>query len=245
MLAKRRVDLHIHSCLSPCADNEATPQAIVARAAACRLELIAISDHNSVKNFPALQKAAQGSGIQVLCAMEITSAEEVHVLAVFPGRSQGQAMEKVLARHLKGENDPAAFGEQIIIHPVTGRRSREKNYLLGAVELSLEKVVEEVRQRGGLAIASHIDREGFGVLGQLGMIPPGCRFDALEVSWRVPLSQARERFAPYRDRCFVTFSDAHFLPDIGRASSEMLLAEANFSEVATALKGEKGRAVTG
>ena len=69
-------DLHIHSCLSPCGDQDMTPNNIVNMALLKELELIALTDHNSCKNCPAIMKAAAGTGLVVLPGMELTTAEE-------------------------------------------------------------------------------------------------------------------------------------------------------------------------
>lgn len=61
-------DLHIHSCLSPCGDQDMTPKNIVNMALLKELELIALTDHNSCKNCPAIMKAAAGTGLVVLPA---------------------------------------------------------------------------------------------------------------------------------------------------------------------------------
>jgi len=45
-----RADLHIHTCLSPCAQREMVPTAIVKRAKAAGLDMIGICDHNSAEN---------------------------------------------------------------------------------------------------------------------------------------------------------------------------------------------------
>ena len=56
-------DFHIHSCLSPCGDNDMTPNNIVGMAAISGLEIIAITDHNTCRNAPAVLKAAEEAGI--------------------------------------------------------------------------------------------------------------------------------------------------------------------------------------
>ena len=76
-------DLHIHTALSPCADGEMTPPAIVHEAVMKGLGMIAICDHNSAANTEAVQKAAGGL-LTVIAGMEITTAEEVHVIGLFP-----------------------------------------------------------------------------------------------------------------------------------------------------------------
>ena len=78
-----KADMHIHTCLSPCADLEMSPRNIIKEAKKKGLDIIGICDHNSAENFPAVEKSANKEGIKVIGGIEITSREEVHVLALF------------------------------------------------------------------------------------------------------------------------------------------------------------------
>ena len=93
-----------------------------------------------------------------------------------------------------------------------------------------------IHKEGGVAIAAHIDRQAFGVIGQLGFIPPKVKFDALEVTFRVPLGAAKSRFPEYSQYCFITNSDAHYLNDIGKSFTQFRVAEPSFSAIARALR---------
>ena len=157
-----KADLHIHTCLSPCAEAEMTPEAIVATAASRGLDVIAICDHNSAENVRAVAAAAEGRTLTVMGGMEITSREEVHVLGLFDGSDAAalDALERIVYENLPGENDEATFGEQTVYGEDGSVVGRNTHLLIGATTLSLERVVEAIRDLGGVAIASHIDREG-------------------------------------------------------------------------------------
>jgi len=77
-----RADLHIHTCLSACAELDMTPPKIIRKAREKGLQIIAITDHNSAENIPAFN-ALKYEDIKVFAGMEITTSEEVHVLALF------------------------------------------------------------------------------------------------------------------------------------------------------------------
>ena len=55
-------DLHLHSCLSPCADDDMTPYNIAGMAMLLGLQLLALTDHNSAKNCPAFFSACREYG---------------------------------------------------------------------------------------------------------------------------------------------------------------------------------------
>ncbi|HDH01562.1 MAG TPA: TIGR00375 family protein, partial [Nitrospirae bacterium] len=42
---------------------------------------------------------------------------------------------------------------------------------------------------------------------------------------------------------WITSSDAHHVPDIGRAATEFVMKEASFEEIVLALSGKEGREV--
>ena len=92
-------DLHLHSCLSPCGDDDMTPANIVGMAAVMGLELIALTDHNSAKNCPAFLKMAEEYGILALPGMELTTEEEVHVVCLF-SELDAATIEKAKAQNM-------------------------------------------------------------------------------------------------------------------------------------------------
>lgn len=243
MLKSFRADLHIHTCLSPCGDLLMSPKKIIARALEHKLDIIAITDHNSAENTPAAMKAAAGSAVVVFPGMEVCTQEEVHILAIFENLASVLEFQQVIHAHLEGENKPELFGEQIIVNEDDEVEGYQKKFLLGATDLSLESVVRTIHRLNGVAIASHIDRESYSILGQLGFIPEKVNFEALELSTNITDEVAEKRFAIYSDCTFIRNSDAHFIDDIGRSSSTFFLEDPTFIELRRALRTEDGRSV--
>jgi hypothetical protein len=243
MLKEFRADLHIHTCLSPCGELSMSPGRIVNEAVRKRLDVIAICDHNSTENSAALMEAARGKALSVLPGLEITSREEVHICALFGGLEEALKMQALVYEHLEGENDEQAFGMQVVVDARGNVLGSNRRLLIGASGLSVEQVVGAIHARNGLAVASHIDRERFGIIGQLGFIPPQLALDALEISPHLTLRQAREKFREYERYPFLCSSDAHDLADIGAATTGLLLERASFEELKMALKGGQQRRV--
>lgn len=243
MLRTFKADLHVHTCLSPCADLEMSPRAIVTRALEKGIDLIGITDHNSSENVPALMKAAVGTGVTILPGMEATSKEEVHLLALFDSLSQAFSFQQTVYDHLPGENDQEAFGMQVVVNEESDVLGFNPRLLAGATELTTDQLVEAIHSLNGVVIASHIDRETFGIIGQLGFIPEGLPLDALELSPNTSLSEARRRFSNYAHLTFVSSSDAHYLRDIGKVTTLLLLAEPTARELKKAFVCEEGRRV--
>jgi len=243
MLRRFRADLHVHTCLSPCGDLEMSPIKITRQARERGIEIIAICDHNSLENAPAVMRAAKGLGPVVLPGMELCTKEEVHVLALFGRLSDAEAMQSIAYNHLSGRNDPAAFGLQVVSNERDEVLGFQDRLLIGALDLDLEEIVQDIHRLGGIAVASHIDRESFSVISQLGFIPASVFFDALEVSGNISRAEAGKRFAAYERYTFLRNSDAHFLEDVGKNTSTYLLERPTFEEVCKALRSEDGRMV--
>jgi len=243
MLRTIRADLHIHSCLSPCGDEEMRPRAVVKQALAMGLDMIAICDHNSAENAASFMGAGSEGGLTVLPGMEVTSKEEIHLIALFSKHEDCMALQDLIYRNLPGENVENVFGRQTKVNEKDETIGINRKMLIGATLLPIEQIVSVVGSLGGVAIASHIDRQAFSLLGQLGFIPEGIALDGLEISPRTSEEEARGRFHPYRRFSFVRSSDAHYLRDIGKSFTHFLLDKTTAEEVKMALHRQEGRKV--
>lgn len=221
------------------------PRAIVGKAVEEKLDCIAICDHNTAENVRFVENAAQGFPVKVFPGMEITSREEVHIVALFDNLQDLLALQETIYHHLAGENDEERFGCQVIVNELDEVEGICDRLLIGATDLPLTTIVETIHKRGGLAIAAHIDRESFSVISQLGFIAPEMQFDALEISPRLSLSKAKELFPELSEWPFITSSDAHFLGDIGRSVTRLVMEEPTLNEIKRALRGESNRFIRG
>jgi PHP family Zn ribbon phosphoesterase len=244
MLKRFKADLHIHTCLSPCAELEMTPLAIIKTALEKGIDIVAITDHNSAENVIAARKAAEQAGITVLSGMEITSSEEAHILALFDNAGSVMKLQDIVYKNLlPGENDEKLFGEQIVVNEKDEVMDFNKRLLIGATALSAKTIVDSIHNLGGIAIASHIDRDAFSIVSQLGFIPEDLKFDALEMSCNIERAKALIFYKEYNAYAWVTSSDAHDIEDIGKKTSDFLMKEPTIEEMKMALKNIDGRKV--
>lgn len=243
-MALRRIkaDLHVHTCLSPCAGLDMSPREVVNAAASKGLDLIGICDHNSAENVLAVKKAAERNGLMVLGGMEVASAEEAHILVFFDSDDDLLEFQEHIYRHLSGRNDEHSFGLQVIADDEDGVTGFCDRLLIAATSLSVEAIVEKARAAKGenLIVAAHVDREAFSIIGQLGFIPPGLALDAVEVS-RMTSGEVRERFRDCRNYPVVTGSDAHCPEDIGKRFTWLTVQDGTAAEIKKALAGRDNR----
>lgn len=203
-------DLHIHSVLSPCGDEDMTPNNIVNMAYIKGLDIIAITDHNSAGNARAVMEAGKGV-IKVVPGMEVTTSEEVHTLCLFPDIDSAEDMSKYVRSKMTGiKNQPEIFGRQLIMNSMDEIVGEEENLLVNAVDMDIYEVSAETKKRGGLFIPAHIDKASYSVTANLGFLPPDLYVDGLEITER-GLAEYKEKYTQYG---IITDSDAHYLENI-------------------------------
>ena len=214
-------DLHIHSCLSPCGDDDMTPANICGMAAVKGLQMIAITDHNAAGNLPTAQRICDAYGLLLIPGMEITTSEEVHLLGYFPDVPAAVAFGDFLREHLpKKKNKPSLFGNQRVMDEDDRQIREEEALLIGATDLPLKRLTELVREAGGVPVPAHINRGSNGLLINLGFVPEDLNLTAVEV-WRgLPCAHT-----PQEGRVVLHSSDAHYLGDILEAEVSIELPE--------------------
>ena len=244
MLRNYKADLHIHTCLSPCAELHMTPSAIVKHALEKGLDIIAVTDHNSAENIMAAKKAAQSTGLTVLAGMEVASSEEAHILAIFDDMEGVMKLQSTVYENLlAGENNAEQFGDQIVVNEKDEVLSFNRRLLIAATALPSHDIVNAIHSFGGLAIASHVDRDAFSIISQLGFIPADLKFDALEISPRTDRKTAEQLFRDYSSYVTLSASDAHSLDYIGKRTTSFFMNGPSIAEMTSAFKNIDGRKV--
>jgi len=249
MLRTYRADLHIHTCLSPCGDLTMSPRAIVEKAREMNIDILGICDHNTAENVPAVQEAAEEYRISVLPGMEVTTQEEIHILALFDNNHSAWALQEMIYGRLEGTNDDDAFGLQVVVNKDGEVLSFNKRLLIGATSIPVEEVVQAIHSLGGLAIASHVDKSAFSLISQLGFVPENLALDALEVSRHHDIESAGSEFDPHAKEHrgtglpFTRSSDAHFPDEVGTSCTLFLLKEGTLKEIKMAFEKKQDRKI--
>ena len=229
-MTRFRCDLHIHSCLSPCGDDEATPASIAGMAKLNGLDVAALTDHNACGNCPAFFRACEAYGVTPVAGMELTTAEDIHLVCLFPTLADAMRFESaVREKRIPVKNRPEIFGRQLVMNENDETVGEEAHLLINATLLSLSEAAALARSFGGAAFPAHIDRESNGLLAVLGGFPTEPAFSAAELHDRgnIPAYMAQYGLSGKR---IVTSSDAHRLIDVaeGENACELTLdADAN------------------
>ena len=225
-------DLHTHSCLSPCGDNDNTPNNIAGMAAVSGIDILALTDHNTCKNCPAFFEAAERYGIIPIAGMELTTSEDIHIVCLFEHLSDAMSFDCAVGEHrILIKNRPEIFGEQQILDGEDNLVGEEENLLTNATDLSVEDVPDFVHSFGGICYPAHIDRDANGIIAVLGTFPPTPHFSCVELK---DISLRREYTQKYglEGKIILTGSDAHYLENIGDSADTVSL-DADRSDAAS------------
>ncbi|HBL83806.1 MAG: hypothetical protein A2Y17_08300 [Clostridiales bacterium GWF2_38_85] len=217
-------DLHLHSCLSPCADNDMTPKNIAGMAYLKGLQIVALTDHNTCSNCPAFFKACKKYGIVPVAGMELTTAEEIHLICLFPTLKAAMKFDSVVRNHRTPiKNRPDIFGEQIIMDENDEITGYDVNLLSFATDLTLEDAYKAVDSFGGASYPAHIDREANGIIAILGSFPEEPAFSCVEIHDMTLVDALKKTNPIIKNKLVINSSDAHYLTDINEAVNSVAL----------------------
>ena len=208
-------DLHIHSCLSPCADDDMTVNNIANMAMLCGLDIIALTDHNSLKNCPAFFSACDRAGVVPVAGAELNTREEAHVLCLFPSLRAGMEFDAHIENLLPYfVNNPAIFGKQTLIDENDAIIGEEPKLLYAACDIGIDELVGLTAKYGGVAVPSHIDRSSNSIISNLGFVSPEFKFTYYELRNIDMLAKLLPGNPALSGAKFLSNSDAHSLADI-------------------------------
>ncbi len=207
-------DFHIHSALSPCGDEDMTPNNIVNMSLLKGLNAIAITDHNSALNVRAVCECGEKAGLIVVPAMEVETSEEVHIVAMFATPDGAEQLGEIVSNRLPAiKNRTDIFGNQTVLNSDDEVVATVSNLLSTATTLSLDETVKIINELGGVAIPAHVDKSSYSIISNLGFIPHELEFSTLEMKFpdRKTTFLNEHNLSGFN---IIHNSDAHFLWDI-------------------------------
>jgi len=229
---KYTADLHVHTVLSPCGDLDMSPSMIMDQCLIKEINILGIADHNSTRNAEVCYELGRKNGVLVLMGAEVSSKEEVHCLCFMPDLDKLKIFQEYLEKNIrKKKNNPNFFGNQLVVDEKENILDEEELLLIQAIDQSLYQIQEKVEELGGIFIPSHIDAHRNSIGSQLGFIPEDLKMDAIEVVNIDKLDAVSAKYKIPHNAKIIASSDAHYINDIGKRSTQMDLKELSFSSV--------------
>lgn len=138
----RKCDLHNHTTPNEQIGDAFDADAFVAACAAEALDMVAVTDHDSIERVEPVMAAAQGTTLTVVPGVEI-STDHGHVIAIAPGPNGLPALKELMARLGVG----------------AAPQQKSFNTVVDAVREGIRQNNERFSQ-SILLVGSHVDRDG-------------------------------------------------------------------------------------
>lgn len=234
-------DLHLHSCLSPCGSEDMTPNNIAGMAELLEQDIIALTDHNSVRNCEATAAACEMHGILFVPGMELCTCEEAHIVCLLPDLSAAERLERrVWETAPRFPNDTEKLGHQQIMDARDRVIGEFEHSLTLGTAISIDEVFSLVNELGGVAYPAHIDRPSYSVISTLGVFPDWAGFTACEITKNGNEAELTEKYPCIAQMPHILSSDAHYLENMNERRAWAELPERSAECLIAALRGELG-----
>lgn len=212
---KLKYDLHIHSCLSPCGDNDMTPYNLTNMAKICGCDIIALTDHNTCLNCESAMKAGENIGLTVVPGMELCTSEEIHCICLFPELKNALSFSDYVKSTLPPiKNKEKIFGNQYIMNEADGILGSFDLLLTTASGISIESLDSLMKDYGGLWYPAHIDRNSYSIISALGDFPDSLETSVFELTYDADEKLYREKYPSTKEKILLRSSDAHYLENL-------------------------------
>jgi PHP family Zn ribbon phosphoesterase len=158
------------------------PYELVSAAKKAGLELIALTDHNSTKNCPAVAAAARELDIGFIPGVEITTSEDIHCICLFADLGKAAAFSRWLDSKRPGiPARPAIFNRPGGLPKAPIRQLGERELLYMARRVTINELYDEAKRYGGLFWPAHVDKPSNSLYSVLGCWPEDLKADAAEL----------------------------------------------------------------
>lgn len=232
-------DFHLHSCLSPCGDEDMTPYNLINMARILELDIVALTDHNTCGNCRSAVEVGNSIGLTVVPGMELCTAEEIHVVCLFPDCDKADAFAAYVRSTMPPiPNKQDVFGRQLLMDVGDGITGEEPLLLVAASGIGINGLPRLVAEHGGFCYPAHIDRASFSILSSLGTINKTMGFTCAEISSAGDTEELCRRFPDLREMRILRSSDAHYLENMREASDRIHLPENTAPALIAYLKGK-------
>lgn len=237
-MKKLYYDLHLHSCLSPCGDNEMTPYNLVNLARLLGYDIIALTDHNTCGNCESAMKVGEKIGITVVPGMEICTSEEIHCICLLPDLDSALRFSAFVYGTLpKIKNKEKIFGEQLLVDCEDNILGKEEILLTTASSISIERLPDIVNDYGGVCFPAHIDRSSYSIISALGDFSKELKVGSFELTPHADQGYYLEKYQGTKNKIILKSSDAHYLENMPEPKEYLELEDNSRESLISFLKG--------
>ena len=207
-----------------------TPNNIAGMCTLAGLQIVALTDHNSTRNCPAFYEAAKKQGIIPIAGMELTTAEDIHIVCLFETLEDAMRFgQEVDAHRIRIPNRTDIFGDQIVTDAEDELIAIEEDLLPNATTLTIDDVPALVERFSGICFPAHVDREANGIISTLGTFPEQPPFACAELHDSDNEESYKKMYPVLADKRILCGSDAHYLWDIRDAHAYFDLNDEPYS----------------
>lgn len=232
------IDLHVHSALSPCGDNDMTPNNIVNMAILKGIDIISVTDHNSCANLHSVFEAAVKNGIMLLPGIEVQTKEEIHILCYFKTVDEAVEFGNIIYGKLPDiRNNEDVFGKQLIMDSSDNITGTLQKLLLSSANISLNQLLDIGKYYKAVCVPAHVDRSAYSIISNLGFIPDNLGLKTVEISKNLTSQSAVSKFPCLEKFKIIKSSDAHYLWDISEKENFISLEYLTLTNVLNYLRG--------
>jgi len=225
-------DLHIHTVLSPCADDLMTPHNIFNMAKLKGLDIIAITDHNSLKQIKVCKEISDSYDILFIPGCEVSVKEGCHILVYFKSVEDALKFDTYLETFIHKQGyDKSLYKDQEITNIYDEVIDIYPFDLSPFVDLSIDELVLSLSSYDHILVYAHADRKKHGAMSYMKQKP----LDGIEFSMHVNPNVLLEH--EVASQIIFYNSDAHTITEMlertekNKIELESLSIEAFFSFV--------------
>jgi hypothetical protein len=162
--------------------------------------------------------------------MELSTAEDIHLVCLFEELEDAMAFDEVIAKHIMPiKNRPEIFGDQIITNGEDEPIGEEETLLISPTDLPIKEAIELARSYGAHVRPAHVDRESNGIIAILGDIPEEYDFNFFEINDRDNCDNIVSNYKIVKPDNILVCSDAHHLWDMSEAENSLDIPDEPYS----------------
>jgi len=226
-MKKYKYDLHIHSALSPCADILMSPNNILNMAYLNELDIVAITDQNSLKQTFVSSDLARSYQFLYVFGVEVASKENYHILCFFRTIEDAKDFDHHLEMDFHDKDKKATCHDQIIFDEYDNELYQYQQNLFLSSSFGVKEIKEMVDQKKGITVLAHVERYSREMI--LEALKNSEAFHAFEINKRSNYEEFLKEYPKILNHKVLRNSDSHFINQMTKEHYTIELDDLNVS----------------